>query len=120
MRMKRGDKEYSQEQRLKHENQKLKKQVKQLRKLLSRIPVELYQNIEEAIEKQRAIELREQKMKKKERQKKIWECFECQADSLRIFILNRRDGTFYFRQCPTCKHRTKLQKHSDDVEGLNL
>jgi len=120
MRMKRGNKDYSQEQQLKHENKKLKRQVKQLRKLLSRIPAELYQNIGETIEKQRAIELREKKIKKRETEKRMWECYECQANSLRIFILHRRDGTFYFRKCPTCSHRTKLQKYSDSVEGLSL
>jgi len=118
MRTKRGDKELDLTQRLKYENKKLKRQVKQLRKLLDRIPMELYQNVEETIEKQKAIELREQNVKKNRHLKEAWECRDCAEDSLKIFLIHRRDGTFYFRKCSTCDNRTKLQKYSNDVMGI--
>jgi len=117
--IKRGVKEYTREQKYQQENKKLKRQIKQLRKQLDRIPWELYDNIRAVVEKHEAEEFAEQNLKKEEKLKQIWECHACKEDSLRIVIINRPDGTFYFRKCPSCGNRTKkLKKYSDDVEGV--
>jgi len=117
--IKRGHKEFSSEQRLKKENKQLKRQLKQLRKQFDRIPLELYDNIRETIERHDSEEMSGLNISNARKMKKIWECHNCREDSLKIIVIPRRDGTFYFRKCPSCGNRTKkLKKYSDDVEGV--
>jgi len=48
---------------------------------------------------------------------KVWECHNCRQDCLRIVILARRDGEFYFRRCNSCGKKTKLKRYDDSVKG---
>jgi len=103
--------------RLKLENQKLRKQISSLRKQLSRIDIDRYSHLKDMIEAHdeedskfdSKVELAELKLK--------WQCHSCEQDYLKLIIVPRLDGTFYFRRC-TCGHRTKLKKYHDNVEGL--
>jgi len=68
--IKRGNKEYTTEQRLKKENKQLKRRITKLRKQLDRIPLKLYDNIRETIERHDAEELSELNLSKSAKLKK--------------------------------------------------
>lgn len=111
-----GDKELDQLQRLKYENQKLKKENSRLRKLIQRGQAD-QELLHELITKQNEeseLEQKEKMMKNK------WRCFECNEGILKIHIMKRLDGVFYWRCCsnPECGHKTKLQRYTKDVEGI--
>jgi len=102
--------------RLKHENQKLKRQISQLRKQLSRLDLTKYNNIKELVDKQESEDKEEAKQEHQEQIKKIWECFECRNDCLRMVTFERRDGVFYYRKCNSCGHRTELKRLTADTK----
>jgi rubrerythrin len=114
-----NDTELSEIRRLKLENQKLKKQMGKLRKQLSRIDIDRYSNLKDMIEAQAyeddtfdaKVELEELKNK--------WICHSCKEDYLRVTIVPRADGTFYFRRCPSCLNKTKLKRYTDEVDGID-
>lgn len=114
----RSDGEFSQIQRLRHENEKLKKQISKLRKQLSRINIDEYANLKEMIEAHSAEDENFDKKLHLEELKHKWTCHECKEDYLRIIIVPRADGLFYIRKCPSCNHRTKLKKYTEDVNGI--
>lgn len=111
-------KELDQLDRLKHENQKLKKQISQLRKQISKVDLAKYENLQELVEQQYAEDQIVHKQPVKKDLKKQWECRECGEGYLKIIILNRPDGVFYFRRCSSCTYRTRLKKYTDDVQGI--
>ena len=102
--------------RLKHENQKLKRQISQLRKQLSRLDLSKYNNIKELVDKQESEDKEEAKQEHQEQIKKIWECFECRNDCLLMVTFERRDGVFYYRKCNSCGHRTALKRLTADTK----
>lgn len=114
------DKEHSENQKLKHENQKLKRQLERLRKQLARVDLEVYTNIREALEAQEredlAFEEAEKDREKKATLKQQWECHECGMDYLRLVIVQRPDGAFYFRKCPACDNKTRLKPFTEKVQ----
>lgn len=114
----RGEKEFNREQRLIHENKKLKQQVSQLRKMLARFDREQYEAMSNALEdhsKDHEIQNKDDLM---ENLKKTWSCRQCESGFLKIIIISRRDGTHYFRSCTACKNRTKTKKFNDRVRGI--
>lgn len=50
--------------------------------------------------------------------KRDWTCWECGKGILKMILFPKRDGHYYFRRCTTigCGHRTKMQKHNEEVE----
>lgn len=102
--------------RLKHENQKLKRQISQLRKQLSRLDLTKYNNIKELVDKHELEDKREAQQEHQEQIKKLWECFECRSDYLRMVTFERRDGVFYYRKCNSCGHRTALKRLTADTK----
>ena len=111
-----ADKELDQLQRLKYENQKLKKENSRLRKLIQRGQAD-QDLLQELIEKQNEeVELEQQEKMLKNK----WRCHKCSEGVLKIHILKRLDGIFYWRRCsnPNCDHKTKLQRYTKDVEGI--
>ncbi len=111
-----GDKELDQLQRLKYENQKLKKENSRLRKLIQRGQAD-QDLLHELIEKQNEeveLSLHEKHLTNK------WKCYECNEGVLKIHILKRLDGVFYWRLCSNenCGHKTKLQRYTKEVEGI--
>lgn len=109
----RGEKEYDLLDRLKHENRKLKRENASLKKALSRIDIERFENLKELVDQQRQEE--KNKEKKKESQNK-WNCYQCGKGHMQLHIFNRRDGVFYYRSCTLCEHRTRMKKYHKDVE----
>ena len=104
--IKRGDKEYDQLARLKHENKKLKRQVKQLRKIIDKLDLDRYHDVKDLIDQ----------LEKSESSKSVpndkWKCWDCVDGVLRMHPIMRPDGEFYFRMCDVCRKRTKLKRYN--------
>jgi len=116
-----GTKEYSDNQRLKHEIEKLKRDNAQLRKQLSKTNWERNHDIQELVFKAETEQLMQQsKSKSVEDSKKEWQCHKCDEGFLRIIMIPRLDGMFYFRKCSSkgCDQRTRLKKYTSDVKGI--
>lgn len=51
---------------------------------------------------------------------KRWKCHRCNEGVMKITVINRQDGKWYFRSCTNvtgkCKHRTELKPFNEDVE----
>lgn len=98
----------------------LKRQLSRLKKLISRMDVEEYNSIQEAKEAQSRERKELQKDVIKIEQNAKWQCFECDADSLRLVIYRKVNEPYYFRRCPSCGNRTKGKKFNNSVEGIGL
>jgi hypothetical protein len=116
-RTKRSGSEHDLVDKLKHENQKLKRQISQLRKQLSRLDLNKYANLKELVDKQELEDKHEEKQKHQEQVKKLWECFECRNGHLLMLTFERRDGVFYYRKCNSCGHRTQVKKLTADTQA---
>lgn len=115
----RGSKEFSREQRLVHENRKLKQENARLRKQLARIDLDRYDTIREMLaehESQEEAVANSQQIL--ESLKKTWTCNECHQGHLEIILYNKLTDTWYYRKCTNCTHRTKSQKYTPDVKGI--
>ena len=110
-------KELSEIQKLKTENAALKRQLTRLRKQIARHDMERYENIREAMEIQKKEDQVHSEMEKQKKLIEKWQCFECGTDYLRLLVIERPDGHFYFRRCPTCDNRTKMKPLKKKVEG---
>lgn len=110
-----GDKELDQLQRLKYENQKLKRENSRLRKLIQRGQADqelLHDLVQQKNEEEELA--RTQKIEENQ-----WRCCDCNRGVLKIHTMPRRDGVFYWRICDNkdCKKHTKLQPFTKDVKG---
>lgn len=105
-------------QRLKRENDRLKKQVSSLRKQIARIDISRMENLQEILHKHDELEAEEVFLNERKEQEKRWRCYECQDGVLRLKVLERQDGIVYFRKCDKCSNRTKLKRWNKDVEGI--
>jgi hypothetical protein len=112
------DKESSLLDRLKHENKKLKRQLAVLRRQLEQVDVNKYNNLQQLVKKQEKEDRQAADEKKRIKLMNKWRCFECNEGALKIVIINRLDGVFYFRRCDKCNKRTKLQKYHTLVDGI--
>jgi len=117
---KRGDREYTREQRLQKENKILKRQLARLRNLLDRANLAA----EDASHLRRLIKLQNDEDQAASASlaeaDKQWACREMDCvGRLRLVILPRRDGTVYWRKCdgPGCRNRTKAQRFKPGVIG---
>lgn len=113
-----NQKELKEVQILKQENSKLKKQISKLRKVISKLDTQNYQFVKDVVDSHERQDKEYQGTLRKDVLEEKWKCFQCEEGILRITILNRLDGTFYFRKCDECSHRTKLKKIHDDVDGV--
>jgi hypothetical protein len=115
---KRGSKEYSREQKLIHENKRLKRELSQLRKQLARIDLDRYDTVKEMIQEHYQEERAQEGQDILDNLKKSWTCHECHEGHLEIILYNKLDSTWYFRKCVNCGNRTKSQKYTPDVKGI--
>lgn len=111
-------KEQDELQRLRRENEKLKRTTQSLRKQLDRIDIDEYQNLKEIMESQDRFESKVEQDKNLKNLKQKWLCNTCGKDHLRLVLIPRMDGLFYTRRCKTCNYKTKLKKYSENVEGI--
>lgn len=96
--------------KLKQENKKLKSQVSQLRKQLSRLDLDRYQNLQDLIHKYDKLEQQEEQQALIEDLKKVWECHNCREGYLKFVPISRPDGEYYIRSCTACSNKTRLKK----------
>lgn len=110
-------KEFDQLQKLKHENKILKKELSLLRKQIKQLDFDSdrYFHLQDLARQQYEEEKRTSKASKL---RKKWKCFQCGKGTLKLVIVPRSDGEYYFRKCNCCEHRTKLKKYTEDVEGV--
>lgn len=47
-----------------------------------------------------------------------WKCHKCDDGILRLIIVPGLEYNRYFRKCSMCSHRTKVQEHTNEVEGI--
>lgn len=110
------------EQRLQIENDKLKRQLAQLRKQLARIDLDRHANLRDIVYKHYQQEEAERHAEKEREALEIlmkeWQCNKCEVGHLEIVLLSKGDETHYFRKCNSCPHRTKLQRYSKNVRGI--
>ena len=106
-----GDKEQTEIQKLKTENQSLKKKLSTLRKQLSRIDVDRYQELRRFVDQEAEEQHAEERAEIEKQVGKLWKCHDCIEGTLRMVMLERRDGVFYYRKCDACPKRTKTQRH---------
>lgn len=106
--------------RLKNENKRLKQQVAQLRKLITKFDLDRYNDFKDVLEANERLEAKFNKQEAKKELKRVWECWDCGEGILKLTILPRRDGTFYWRCCsnPECGKRTKTQPYTNKVQGI--
>lgn len=107
------------EQRLQHENIKLKKQISQLRKQLARVDLDRYTTVRDIIEQHYQDDRLQEGADLLEKLKEEWKCRECTEGYLEIHLYNKVDTTYYYRRCTCCNHRTKSQKYDPvQVKGI--
>jgi hypothetical protein len=103
------DREFDLLQKIKEENKRLKRELAALRKQISRLDIDRYENLKELVQKQYEEDKKIEKTDNLDNHR--WLCWNCKKDVLKLTILHRRDGEFYYRFCQNCKKRTKLQKY---------
>lgn len=110
------------EQRLQHENDKLKKQISGLRKQLARIDLDRSANVRDIVQKYYEQEDKEAFAKKEQESlealQREWQCSACGEGYLEINLLNKLDVLNYYRKCTCCPNRTKLQVYNKQVRGI--
>lgn len=113
-------KEIDQLQKIKKENEALKREVKQLRKQLDRMPSHRIEALESIAERQKLEAEQELNARKFEKLKEKWQCWECGKGYMRLITMPRRGGVFYLRQCSQegCGHRTNMKPWHPGVDGV--
>lgn len=108
------DREYDLLDKLKKENAQLKRDYAKLRRQVDRLNLDndRYRTLKELVHKQAKEE------QKSAKTRKDWTCFDCGKGTMKLHLLIRRDGTYYYRLCSLseCGNRTKLKKHTSEVE----
>lgn len=115
---KRGEREFSREQKLINENKKLKNQISSLRKQLARIDLDRYSHVRDMLDEYEEQDMQEDAKEILETMKKDWKCRECSNGHLEVHLYNKIDKTFYYRKCTNCPHRTASQQYTPDVQGV--
>jgi len=110
-------KELDQLQRIKKENDSLKREISSLRKKLARVDLDRA-DLKEAIEDSSKQEYVKEAATIREKLKQEWKCKECPTGFLEIVLFNKINDVYYFRKCNGCSNRTKTQKYTTDVKGI--
>lgn len=110
------------EQKLQHENDKLKRIVSFLRKQLARVDLDRSANVRDIVQKYYENEdkeaFAEKERKGLEALQREWQCSKCGEGYLEITLLNKLDSLHYYRKCTSCSNRTKLQPYNKHVRGI--
>lgn len=111
---------YTREQKLIQENQKLKRQLGQLRKQLARIDLDRYEHIKQIVKRHYQEEYEQEGQELLEKLKEEWKCHEPGCSGyLEINIFNKINDTYYYRACNACNHRTKSKRYDPkEVKGI--
>ena len=65
-------------------------------------------------------DVKDEHMQEIDRLKEKWRCFSCRTGYLRLVVMSRHDGQYYFRACvnENCNRRTELKSYHSEVDGL--
>jgi len=111
-----NDKEYSELQKVRHENKHLKRALKRARKQLDRIDMSQYYELRKKYkDNNKAVKEADSSYIDGTRPKEDWTCYACKKGTLRLIILNKAGEDVYLRKCDNCNKRTKLQKYTQGV-----
>lgn len=116
----RGNKEFTREQKLVNENKRLKRELAQLRKELARLDLDRYENIKEMIQETYQDDKAKEGQEILDNLKKTWACRESGCNGyLEIMVFSKMGEPWYLRKCNACPHRTKAQKYDPgSVKGI--
>ncbi len=117
----RGDKERSNEQRLKYENQKLRREVSSLRKQLARLDLDRHAYVHDIVQEHLAHEDADQSAQGMlNSMKNAWKCHSCNAGHLEIQTYTKMGELWYYRSCSNeCGHRTTGKPYDpNSVKGI--
>ena len=113
-----NQKELKEIQALRRENAKLKKQISKLRRVITKIDLDQHAFVKDLLVSQENEDGKHEEITTRLEKENKWLCHDCEKGVLRIIVVNRRDGTFYFRKCDCCSKRTKMKKFTEEVEGV--
>lgn len=106
-------KEIDQLQKLKEECRQLKRINQHLRKQLNAVDLTQFDHLRE--------ELRDMDYKEQQEKEASFvptrQCHECQEGVLKLMIIERRDGKWYYRACNNCKNRTRLKRFTKETKA---
>ena len=128
----RGDGERTREQELKyenkmltHENDKLQRELKNLRrtngrleKQLAHLDLDRYSFVREMMQEHSTNEVMMDESKILEQMKREWMCHHCGKGHLEYITYPRPGGIWYRRECTLCDHGTKGQPYHPTVKGI--
>ena len=116
----RNGREITREQRLIHENQRLKRQLSHLRKQIARIDLDRYSSLRDIVDQHYQEDRAQEGQDLLEKLKQEWKCREPNCEGyLEIILYTKVDSTWYYRACTCCKNRTKAQKYvPSEVKGI--
>lgn len=110
------NKEFTDNQRLKEENKRLRTQVSKLRKVINNIDMSHYSFVQDLLNS-KDFEAKPAKVTKEEVEKK-WQCFNCEDGIMRLLTFSKMGDPYYMRKCDSCDHKTKVKKYTEDVKGV--
>lgn len=117
----RGHKERSREQELKYENQKLRREVSNLRKQLARLDLDRHSYVRDIVEEHLAgQEVDKSTQSMLESMKNTWRCNKCKEGHLQIETYSKSGETWYYRSCSNeCGNRTVGKPYDpNSVKGI--
>ena len=116
----RGQKEFSREQKLIKENQSLKQELSRLRKQLARLDLDRYDIVKEVIDEHYQADRKKDAQDLLDKMKEQWKCRGDQCTGyLEIILYNKIDQTWYYRKCTDCANRTLSKRYdSGQVKGI--
>lgn len=78
----------------------------------------LHELLKAASKDQNLQELEVEKEETFEQMAKKWQCHKCNEGVMKLTVVTRQDGKWYFRKCTIskCTNRTDLKQLTDDVE----
>ena len=112
------EKEFTEIQKLKEDNKKLRAQISKLRNLVKNIDANHYEFVNDLMSSDR-FNPKTKETKKQLRQKieEQWKCHECDDGIMRLVVMHRVGEPWYLRKCDCCLHKTKLKKYNEEITG---
>lgn len=130
----RGEKELTKAQELKHENRELRNEVHRLekenrqlrrqfagsRKQFAKMDLDRHSWVKDIVQEHLAQEdnLNDTPQQVIESLKNKWKCHECHMGHLEINLFTKAGETWYYRHCSNCDNRTNSQVYTPKVEGI--
>jgi len=108
------------EQKLLRENEKLKRQLTQLRKVLDRVDFDRYESIRKIVSDHYQEDRAEEGEDLMKKLMETWKCHKHNCNGvLELVIFNKVNVKYYYRSCNECDNRTTSKKYDKEtVQGI--